>query len=74
VVPVGYGSCLDSTGESTRAVKQLLAVFYDVKIGRKVREKAALTPGYLLFSELEYPKRKNVIDQFLTSTEVRIFI
>jgi proteasome component ECM29 len=65
------GPLLDSTGESTRAVEKLLTVVDDAKIGSKIREKAALAAGYLSLGELEYPRRKHVIQHFLTSTEVR---
>lgn len=64
------GPLLDSTGESTRAVEKLLTVVDDAKIGSKIREKAALAAGYLSLGELEYPRRKHVIEHFLTSTEV----
>jgi proteasome component ECM29 len=64
------GPLLDSTGESTRAVEKLLTVVDDAKIGSKIREKAALAAGYLSLGELEYPRRKQVIEHFLTSTEV----
>jgi proteasome component ECM29 len=64
------GPLLDSTGESSRAVEKLLNVVDDAKIGSKIREKAALAAGYLSLGELEYPRRKHVIEHFLTSTEV----
>jgi hypothetical protein len=64
------GPLLDSTGESTRTVENLLTVVDDAKIGSKIREKAALAAGYLSLGELEYPRRKHVIEHFLTSTEV----
>jgi hypothetical protein len=51
-------------------VEKLLSVVDDAKIGSKIREKAALAAGYLSLGELEYPRRKHVIEHFLTSTEV----
>ena len=65
------GPLLDSTGNSSRAVEKLLSVVDDVKIGSKIREKAALAAGYLSLGELEYPRRKDIIEHFLTATQVR---
>jgi hypothetical protein len=64
------GPLLDSTGNSSRAVEKLLSVYDDVNIDSKIRENAALAAGYLSLGELEYPRRKHVIEHFLTSTEV----
>lgn len=64
------GPLLDSTGDSSRAVDKLLGVVGDAKINGRIREKAALAAGYLSLGELEYPRRKYIIEHFLTSTEV----
>ena len=64
------GPLLDSTGNSSRAVEKLLSVYDDVNIDSTIRENAALAAGYLSLGELEYPRRKHVIEHFLTSTEV----
>ncbi|KAK4005791.1 hypothetical protein OUZ56_010915 [Daphnia magna] len=63
------GPLLDSTGDSSRAVDKLLGVVGDAKINGRIREKAALAAGYLSLGELEYPRRKYIIEHFLTSTE-----
>lgn len=62
------GPLLD-TGDS-RAVDKLLNIVGDAKINGRIREKAALAAGYLSLGEFEYPRRKYVIEHFLTSTEV----
>lgn len=64
------GPLLDSSGDSSRAVEKLLCVVDDAKIGSKIREKAALAAGYLSLGELEYPRRKHVIEHFLTTAQV----
>lgn len=67
------GPLLDVGGaDSSRAIEKLLKVVNDVKIGSKIREKAALAAGYLSLGEVEYPKRKFVIEHFLTSAQVSL--
>lgn len=65
------GPLLDATGDSSRALEKLLSVVNDAKTNSKIREKAALAAGYLSLGQLEYPRRKDVIEHFLTTAQVR---
>ena len=62
------GPLLDS--DPSRAVEKLIAIINDNKMNGKIREKAAFAAGYLSLGQLDYPKRRYVIEHFLQTAQV----
>ena len=56
--------------QADRAVEKLVSMVIDAKTNGRIRERAALAAGYLSVGQLEYPKRRYIIETFLASAQV----